>query len=230
MLSKYLQQVQRLVGDANQVSMNPADLVWCINEGRKQVAMQSGCVRWTPPGMVTTQGQEVYNFADVDLSAYPGAESIYAIRGISLIWGNYRYTLDRVSWSKYQARVRNYATGWEDVPSIAAQFGQGVNGSIYIYPVPSEAYVMEWDCSLLPVDLVDDSTPEVIPAPWDNPVWLYAASQAMTMKAAQTPNIQQAQVYIAMSDRFMKQFDRYMARSRAFVQPGYVSSWYGRRV
>ena len=41
------------------------------------------------------QGQEKYTFADIDLSGNPGCESVYAVRGMSIIYSGYRYSLER---------------------------------------------------------------------------------------------------------------------------------------
>jgi hypothetical protein len=208
--------------------MNPEDLIYYINEGRREVAQQSGCLRYVPPNLVTVAGQEKYDFADIDLSGYPGTTHIYAVRSIAVIWGNFRYVINRCSWGRYQSMIRNLAGNWQFIPSHAAQFGQGTQGSIYLYPVPSEELPMEWDCSLIPADLKTDSDEEPIPDTWHNPVRLYAAYLATTVRAAEATNAQQAQVLIALSDRYWKQYEAFMKRARAYTTPGTVSSWYSR--
>jgi len=109
------------------------------------------------------QGQEVYKFTDADLSSFPGVQSIYAIQSVSLLYSGFRYSLLCYSFSTYQALIRIWAQQWQYVPAVCAQYGQGTSGSFYMYPIPSQAYQMEWDCYCLPQDLTTDLSEEVIP-------------------------------------------------------------------
>ena len=121
------------------------------------------------------QGQEVYNFSQADLSPCPGVQSIYAIQSVSILYSGFRYSLICYSFSTYQALVRIWAQQWQYVPCVCAQYGQGVNGSFYMYPVPSQAYQMEWDCYCLPQDLTTDLSVEALPDPWTDAVAYFAA-------------------------------------------------------
>jgi hypothetical protein len=112
-------------------------------------------------------GQEVYNFTDIDLGGWPGVDSVYAIKSVSIVYSNYRYSVPVYAFSTYQAMIRNYALNYQYVPAFGSQFGQGTNGSFYLYPPPSQVYQFEYDCFCLPQDmLLDNSIPEVIPMPW----------------------------------------------------------------
>lgn len=55
-LFDYMKQVQRLMRDGNQTEFNPADLIEYINRARRQVAIQTQCIRVIPPiaGQVET--------------------------------------------------------------------------------------------------------------------------------------------------------------------------------
>lgn len=121
------------------------------------------------------QGQEVYNFSDADLSPFPGVQSIYAIQSVSILYSGFRYSLICHSFSTYQALIRIWAQQWQYVPCVVAQYGQGTNGSFYMYPVPSQAYQMEWDAYCLPQDLITDLSVEAIPDPWTDAVAYWAA-------------------------------------------------------
>lgn len=121
------------------------------------------------------QGQEVYKFSQADLSPFPGVKSIYGIQSVSLLYSGFRYSLICYSFSTYQALIRIWAQQWQYVPCVCAQYGQGVNGSFYMYPVPSQAYQMEWDSYCLPQDLITDLSVEVIPDPWTDAVAYWAA-------------------------------------------------------
>lgn len=48
-LSLYVQRTMRLLGDFKQEQFNPADLKDYVNQGRYQTALESGCIRKTPP-------------------------------------------------------------------------------------------------------------------------------------------------------------------------------------
>jgi hypothetical protein len=121
------------------------------------------------------QGQEVYNFSQADLSPFPGVQSIYAIQSVSLLYSGFRYSLIAYSFSNYQALIRIWAQQWQYVPCVCAQYGQGTSGSFYMYPIPSQAYQMEWDAYCLPQDLITNLSVEVIPDPWTDAVAYWAA-------------------------------------------------------
>ena len=123
------------------------------------------------------QGQEKYAFADIDLSANPGCESVYAMRGISIIYSGYRYSLELLPWTRYQI-YRAYPYQYQYTPAIFSQFGQGVAGTFFCYPLPSQSLQAELDCQCLPSDLIDNQSVEAIPAPWTDAVPYMAAHLA----------------------------------------------------
>ena len=122
-------------------------------------------------------GQEVYPFSGIDLSFNPGCESVYGVRGISIIYSNYRYSLECLAFSRYQTfRMWPYYSQY--TPAICSQFGQGAEGNFYFFPLPSQSLQAEWDCQCLPSPLVDDQSVEAIPMPWRDAVPYMAASLA----------------------------------------------------
>src|SRR5215472_13338361 len=68
--------------------------------------------------MTCNRGQEVYKFTDVDLTEFPGVASVYAVRGVSIIYANYRYSLPMYSFSTYQAMIRQYPFQYQYVPTF----------------------------------------------------------------------------------------------------------------
>lgn len=127
----------------------------------------------TTPLTTTNQGQEVYPFSAVPLNTFPGVQEILSVRSVSFIYANYRYSLPCYSFSTYQARIRQYPLQYQYVPTMCAQLGQGANGSLYFYPLPSQAYQFELDCICLPINLEGNGGYEAIPDPWtDAVVWL----------------------------------------------------------
>lgn len=295
-LSDYLQQTQRLVGDTKAEIYNPADLTVYVNLARAQVAAEGQCVRVLPPsaggvtgitpvtagtgyspetttvtlsapdqawgtqatalpvvvnGQVTAytivspgsgysvsvpnvtitgagtgaaglaaiqpvnatvEDQQEYKFCDVPLWNYPAVKSILSVRNITIIWTNFRYPTFSVSFSKFQAKYNPYTRNtFLYAPIIRCQFGQGDQGSIWFSPVPNQVYPMEWDCSGLPIDLIDDSTEEAIPEPWTQAVPFWAAWLALQERVDQrSEQIAQAR---------LQTYRMMMRRARAFSQP-----------
>jgi hypothetical protein len=169
-------------------------------------------------GFFCVPNQEVYPFSAISLTNIPGVSKIIAVKSIALLWNTYRFVMIRHSFSKYQALIRTYTNTFSDVPRVAAQYGQGENGSIYIYPVPNSNYIMEWDCICDVNPLVDDTTFEAIPAPWTIAVPYYAATKAL-----------EAAGDLDRAEKMFQRFERYMKRARAQTSPGTVINWYGRR-
>ncbi len=168
----------------------------------------------------TVINQEVYPFATFNplvATSGSGISSVYMVNGVSMVWATFRYTLERVSFSKYQARVRNYTTGYTYIPGIWSQFGQGANGSLYVYPIPNAAYQMELDCLCLPINLATDTDPEALPYPWSDAVPFLAAYYAY-----------QGSQRNADADRMWNEFQKFMKRARQMSNPRSVSNWYGR--
>lgn len=168
----------------------------------------------------TVVNQEVYPFSNVNsLVALSGSgiSSIYMVNSISLIWGTFRYTLMRMSFSKYQALARTYTAGYTYIPAVFSQFGQGVAGSVYVYPIPNSPYQMEWDCCCLPAPLNTDTDPEALPYPWTDAVPFLACYYAFS--GAQR---------FADADRMWKEFEKYTKRARQMSNPRGTVNWYGR--
>lgn len=169
------------------------------------------------PMNVQVQSQEIYPFSAVDLSPFPGVNNILFVRSVSIIYANFRYSLPRYSFTAYQAKVRNYPFQYEYVSTVFSQFGQGVAGSLFMYPIPSQTFQMEWDCCGIPQDLETDQSVEAIPAPWTDAVPYFAASLAY----AQLQNMNAAQYY-------ENQFDKFTQKYGAYARPGHVINPYGR--
>jgi hypothetical protein len=170
------------------------------------------------PMNLAMPSQEVYPFANVDLTPFPGVASVYTVRSVAILFTQYRYTLAIYDFSTYQAKLRQYSGGaYLYTPCWGAQFGRGVDGSFYIYPPPSQPYQMEWDCSCLPQDLIDNQSVECLPDPWTDAVPYWAARQAFL--EMQNPNAARG-----MTDMF----DDRMHRFGAYVDKGRMINPYGR--
>jgi len=162
-------------------------------------------------------GQEVYPFSGVDLAPFPGVGAIFMVRSVSIIYANYRYSLAVYDFSTYQARVRQYPFQYQYVPTIGAQFGQGTNGSFYLYPIASTNYQMEWDSFCLPQDLIDNQSVEALPDPWVDAVPYFAAHLAFL----ELQNANSARMHLEL-------FDQRVSRYGQYARPGRMTNPYGR--
>lgn len=165
----------------------------------------------------TLAQQEVYPFTWAPLASFPGVASIYAVKSISFIYMNYRYSIPVFDFSTYQAYVRIYPQQYLYVPTCAAQYGQGTNGSLFMYPIPSFLYQMEWDCFCLPTDMFDDTDPEAIPLPWTECVPYFAAHLAFL----EMQNLNAGAFYLQLFEKMMHDFS-------AYARPGRAVNPYGR--
>jgi hypothetical protein len=163
------------------------------------------------------QGQEVYAYSDIDLSAFPGCESVYYVRSISILYSNYRYSLPNYAFSTYQSMIRQYPRAYQYVPAFFSQFGQGTAGSVYVYPLPSQTYAAEWDCQVIPSDLIDDQSYDALPAPWTEAVPYMAAHLAMI----ELQNFNAARAFMELYEKWALLYSQY-------ARVGRVTNPYGR--
>ena len=170
----------------------------------------------TSPVNALAQGKEVYNFSDIDLTQVPGAGAVYYVRSVSIIYANYRYSLPMYSFSAYQAQVRQYPFQYQYVPAFASQFGQGTAGSLYLYPIASQAYQYELDCLCLPQDLLTDLSVEIIPDPWVDAVKYFALHLAYL----DIQNFNAATMYLQLFDSHLLRYSQYARIGRAINQYG----------
>lgn len=130
----------------------------------------------------TVVGQEVYAFSTLSTvlgtPTSAGINAVIGVQSVSISWGSLKPTLDYIDWSGFQAYYRSYNLGSQNYPAIWSQYGQGVAGSFYLWPIPAIASPMEVDCYCLPVDLVDDTTADALPDPWPNAIQWRAAVYA----------------------------------------------------
>jgi hypothetical protein len=166
----------------------------------------------------TVINQEVYNFSQMPLGVNTqGVASIFAIKSVTIIFEDQRFFLPCYSFSTYQAWIRKFPRQYYYVPTVMGQHGQGANGTLYMYPLPSQAYQFEADAFCLPVDLVDDTTYEAIPQPWTDAVPYFAAYLAFL------------ELQDANSARGMLElFDKHLLRQSTAARPGRASNPFGR--
>lgn len=160
------------------------------------------------------QNQEVYPLSGINLSQVPGALEAYAVLGITIIYANYRYALPIYDFETYQAMIRNYPFQFTYVPSFASQYQQGASADFYLYPPPSQTYQSEWDCLVVPLDLLTNLSVDIIPRPWIDAVAFYATYLAFL----EQQNFNAAEYYRKMFEALMPQFGK-AARPWRTVNP-----------
>jgi hypothetical protein len=166
------------------------------------------------PILTANPFQEIYNFRDFPLDTFPGVDSVFSIFSGSIIFNNFRYTLLNYPWTTYQSMIRSYPNQYYYVPTVMSQFGQGVGGSMYLYPLPNSYYQWEVDCLCLPSDLQDDEDFEALDLPWTDAVPYFAAHMAYL-------ELQNFNMARGMLELYQTMTSRYSAgaRPRLLVNP-----------
>jgi hypothetical protein len=174
-LQTYINQVQRLLHDANGNFWPIPELVDYINDGRNRIAADTKCLRQLATTIPLTPAVELYNVqATVALATPAVTASVVDVMGISLYWGNTRFKLNYMSFSEFDAYVRAWQL-YQTRPVIFTRMG-ALN--IYVGPVPDQAYITDWDVAVLPTPMVNSIDLESIPAPFTDPVQYWAAFRA----------------------------------------------------
>ena len=124
-----------------------------------------------------TYYRESYPFSSVTTASN---EPILAVLGISAIWGNTRYTLQRRPWTQYNALMRSYVQ-FQQRPAVWALQGQN---TVWIGPVVDQQYITEWDCVVEPPVLVNPGDVDVIAYPFYEAVKYHACYLAQLQQQA----------------------------------------------
>ncbi len=170
MLIAYETAVQNLI----QSPQSPTPLVplatidAAINKARFQLAGETECIR-KQGTLALSSGVAEYPFFQIAVLSPSGAGQAIAVRLVKV--GNTRIDLRPWEWF-FNYYINNGVIG---TPSVAAQLGQGENGSLFFNPVPNLSLTATVDIAAFPNILVDDTTEEGIPYPWHDAVPFYAA-------------------------------------------------------
>jgi hypothetical protein len=161
--------------------------------------------------------QEEYPFSNIDLSSFPGVDSIFNVRDVTITYANYNYNLPYLAYSEYRAYVAQFPFQYTYVPTFYTQKAQGASGSLLFYPWPSQTFQMSWDCLCTPSDLVDDQSVEALPAPWQDAVPYFATKLAFE----ELQNLNAARY-------FEDQFNRRALGYSNYARIGKIRNPYGR--
>lgn len=203
MLTQYQQQTRRLLNDQIFARVNDFDLRDYINIARGQVAGQGECVPAVGTVQVgpatTTVPFSTINFADA---------TIAGPINVRMIWIEGGKRLFPREWPWFNTYVLTQPQLPAGPPKIWSQYRQGASGFFYLNRLDA-TYTLELDASCYPIELLDDTTPEVLPYLWTDAVPFYAAAYAF-MAAQQVQG----------AEYMMQRFDEFMGRARSAVTPG----------
>lgn len=179
MLTSYLTQVQRLLQNpAAPTSLySTSDLTTYINLARGQLAGENECLR-VYASLSTVAAQQIYPFSAINTSSVAGVEGVFNVKQITVNVAAGAQFLHNRSFQWFNLFQISQAAPESTIPDVWAQYSQGINGSIYLYPIPDTIYTLNLDTVCLPIPLVDDTTVEAIPYPWTDCVPFFAAFYA----------------------------------------------------
>ena len=132
-----------------------------------------------PPSTPFTDGTATLQYsgpAEIIPYANIATGTTLDILNVNVYWGNSRIPLRYLPWSNFNAQLR-YWQNYVGRPVCFSVYGQN---TIYVGPVPDQAYVVEIDSTILPTAL-SLNTPNVndqIQDPYTTPVAFYAAYKA----------------------------------------------------
>lgn len=134
------------------------------------------------PHTCTVVGREKYLFTDIDTTAVaetPGLGDIIGIQSVAIAWGSIIPVLDYLDFSGFQAYLRSWSVNYQNRPLVWSQYGQGALGSFYVFPKPSSVVQMRLDIYFSVQALDNTQTVDLIPVPFQEAVYYYAAKLAM---------------------------------------------------
>ena len=158
-----------------------------------------------------------WNSAAPQQGAVVGASQVIKVFSVACNQsGTYKPMLTEKIWSEFQAYLRIYSNTQQNYPIYWAQYGQGVNGSLYLFPWPSQPLQLDVDVCCTPIDLATNSTPEAIPYPWTDAIPYYAAYLAYENSSRKED-----------ADRMFKMYTMFMKRGRAYSEHPFMPDYYG---
>lgn len=220
MLNAYLTQTKQLLQNPNSPNQlySDADLTLYINRARSQVAGDSEAIRVYPATLPLVTGQQVYPFTSIVLpnAGTLGVGGVYNIRVVWIQTGTGQIWVRPRPWAWFGIYELNTAAPASGQTKVWSQVGQGASGSFAVSPLPPAflptfPLILNMDVSALPIDLVDDNTPEAIPFPWTTCVPFFAAYYALL--SAQSAARQ------ADADRMMARYEEFKERARKMSNP-----------
>ena len=215
MLTSYQNQVQELLQNPSAPTSlyNTTDLTNYINTARVQIAGEGECIRYMATVPITSGNQGPYAFSSFNTgtSSANGIQGVLNARHLWYVSGSGQVWMTPRSFDWFAIYDLNAATPPSGVPAEWAQYGQGVNGTIYVSPPPNANFTLNADTVCYPIPLASDSTVEAIPPLWQTAVPYFAAYMAL-LSAQTGARVQDAQ-------RMLQLYELFMQRARRFANP-----------
>lgn len=218
-LTQYITETRQLLQNPNAPTQlySDANLTSYINRARGLLAGDSECIR-VYGTLALTQGVRVYSLTSINVSSTPGIDGALNARILMRRLGDGNIWMRPRNWPWFAQYKLNNPVPQQGVPSVWTQYGQGETGSLYVDPVPDSSYVVDVDTVCRPVDLVDDTTPDAIPYPFDKAVPFFACYYALL--AAQS-NARQAD-----ADRMKQRYEEFKNMARSISNPDVLPQLY----
>lgn len=212
MLNAYLTATQNLLQNPTATNQLYAttSLTTYINTARGQLAGESESIRFMAT-LVLAAGQQVYPFSSISLTGSTGIEGVINVRSIWRTVASGQVWLRPRPFEWFALYELNNPVPVAAAPTKWAQYAQGVNGSIYVSPVPDVAYTLNLDCVCYPINLGLDADPEAIPYLWTDAVPYFGAYLALL--SAQTG------ARSAEADKMLDRYSNFVSRARRFATP-----------
>ena len=218
MLNQYLAITQSLI----QTPASPVPLITTallttyINLARGQIAAQGECVP-AIGAINTTTGVSGYQFTTIQFSPTdaPSIKNAIAIRMINLVTATGQQRLVVREWPWFNNYIIARPVENTGPPKIWTQYRQGSPQGVIFINIPNAVYSLAIDAICVPVDLVDDTTPEILPYLWTDAVPFYAAWYAFMAFQRQ-----------ADADHMLERYTQMMGRARSGVTPGVLPGTY----
>jgi len=175
-LSQYVSDLTNLI----QAPTSPIPLLTSallqrsINQARGQIAVSGDCV----PGygsLPVSNATLFYSFSQITFEFPTGIKGAIAIETI-----NYntpqggQLPVNPIEWARYNRYELGHSVFVRTPPRVWTQFGEGDQGTLWVNPLDAP-YTLQVKTRCIPVDLVDDQTPDAIPYQWSDAVVFLAA-------------------------------------------------------
>lgn len=178
------------------------------------IGTASGTTLTGTPQLTTRVGQEVYLYGAAADPAL-GYQRVIQCKGIAVNWGgalgSTLTTLTQVAFSNFQGFLGYYGPNLLGNPTTWTRYSTYAR----LRPIPSSVMPMQWDAVCTPVPLIDDSTPDVVPTPFDQAVKYHACWLALlgAQRKDDAADMQSA-------------YETYVKRANSFVQRTMVANVY----
>lgn len=225
-LTAYLTATQALLQnpDSPTALYDPLQLISYINTARVQVAGEGLCIRALATLAITGGSQGPYAFSSFNtgVSATNGIAGVLNARTLWYMSGSGRVWIAPRSFDWFAIYDLNMIAPGTGPPAEWAQYGQGINGTAFVSPVPDTGYTITADSIAYPIPLVDDTTVEAVPPLWQTAVPYFAAYMAL-LSAQTGARVQDAQ-------RMLQLYELFTGRARKFANPDIMPLQYEQAV